>query len=97
MGRKKERVLEVRHQQARKTHKLSDGTYREYAYDQYFISTYIHVPKGWVEDGVRAYRLIAIDEARSFLLIPTNFSRSDIIEIRKALKRLMKEAGERES
>ena len=95
MGRKIERILEVRHRLEKKVHKLCDGNIREYAYDQYFLSTYIHVPKGWVEQGYTKYRLIAVDKAHSFLIIPHNISRQEIIELRKKLKSLLKEVREK--
>ncbi|MHC1628923.1 MAG: hypothetical protein ACXQTI_08850 [Candidatus Nezhaarchaeales archaeon] len=94
MGRKRERVLEVRHILAKKTHKLTDGSYKEYAYDQYFLSTYIHVPKSWVEEGYRTFKLIAVDKAHSFLIIPENVSRQEIIELRRKLKSLLKQVKE---
>ena len=90
MGRKIERVLEVRHILAKKKHKLTDGSYKEYAYDQYFLSTYIHIPKSWVDEGYTRYKIIAVDKAHSFLIIPENVSRKELIEIRKKLKSMLK-------
>jgi len=90
MGRKTERSLEVRHQLAKKKHKLSDGSYKEYTYDQYFLSTYIHVPKSWIEDGYKRFKIIAVDKAHSFLIIPENISRQEIIELRKKLKSMLR-------
>ena len=94
MGRKQERILEVRHILAKKTHKLTDGSYKEYAYDQYFLSTYIHVPKSWVEEGYTKFRLIAVDKAHSFLIVPENISRQEIIELRRKLKSMLKQVKE---
>lgn len=90
MGRKLERVLEVRHFLAKKTHKLADGNTKEYVYDQHFLSTYIHVPKSWVEDGYTRFKLLVVDKAHSFLIIPENVSKQEIIELRKKLKQIMK-------
>jgi len=92
MGRKIERVLEVRHILAKKKHKLTDGSYKEYAYDQYFLSTYIHVPKTWIDEGYTRFKIIAVDKAHSFLIIPENVSRKELIEIRKKLKSMLKKA-----
>ena len=94
MGRKQERILEVRHILAKKTHKLTDGSYKEYAYDQYFLSTYIHVPKNWVEEGYTRFKLIAVDKAHSFLIIPENVSRQEIVELRRKLKSVLKQVKE---
>jgi len=90
MGRKLERILEVRHRLEKKIHKLCDGNVKEYVYDQYFLSTYIHVPKGWVDQGYTRYRLIAVDKAHSFLIIPENVSRQEIIELRRKLGQFIK-------
>jgi len=94
MGRKQERVLEVRHILAKKTHKLTDGNVKEYVYDQYFLSTYIHIPKSWVEDGYTRFKLIAVDKAHSFLIVPENISRQEIIELRRKLKSILKQVKE---
>lgn len=72
MGRKRVRILDVKHMLVHKSLKLSNGNQREYVYDQYFISTFIHIPKGWYEEGCTKYKLIAVDEARSFILIPVS-------------------------
>jgi len=94
MGRKRERILEVRHRLDKKVHKLCDGNIKEYVYDQYFLSTYIHIPKSWVEDGYTMFRLIAVDKAHSFLIVPENISRQEIIELRRRLKSMLKQVKE---
>ena len=94
MGRKRERLLEVRHRLEKKVHKLTDGNIREYAYDQYFLSTYIHIPKDWVEKGYTRFKLIAVDKAHSFLIVPENISRQEIIELRRRLKSMLKQVKE---
>jgi len=91
MGRKIERTLEVRHRLEKKVHKLTDGSYKEYVYDQYFLSTYIHVPKSWVDEGYTRYKIIAVDKAHSFLIIPENISKQEIIELRRKLKSMLKQ------
>jgi len=94
MGRKRERVLEVRHRLEKKIHKLTDGNIREYAYDQYFLSTYIHIPKSWIEEGYTRFKLIAVDKVHSFLIVPENISRQEIIELRRKLKSVLKQVKE---
>jgi len=90
MGRKLERIIEVRHRLEKKVHKLVDGNVKEYVYDQYFLSTYIHVPKSWVEKGYTKFRLIAVDKAYSFLIVPESMSRQEIIELRRKLRQFIK-------
>jgi len=90
MGRKIERVLEVRHRVEKKTHKLAEGKTKEYVYDQYFLSLYVHVPKSWVEEGYKSFRLIAVDKAHSFIIVPENVSENELKELRKKIKNMLK-------
>ncbi|MHA1482497.1 MAG: hypothetical protein ACTSQA_03555 [Candidatus Heimdallarchaeaceae archaeon] len=87
----KERMIKTRSIIKRITHKLSDGNIKEYEIEYHFISTFLHIPKSWITEGIKEFKIIRIDDARSFLIIPKNTKKEHINIIRKVLSKIYRD------
>jgi len=93
----KERTIKTRSIIKRITHKLVDGNIKEYEIEYNFLSTYLHVPKSWIDEGVKEFRIIRIDDAKSYLIIPKDTKKEHIRLIRKALSKIYREILKKET
>ena len=83
---------------------LSDGTRKEYEWLYYYMNPQIHIPIHWTEDNeageLKSYELHKIEDARSFLIIPSNLTERELRAIQdylkaKIKKRFKKKGGRR--
>lgn len=87
----KERIVKTRSIVKHITYKRSDGSIKEYEIEYNFISTFLHVPKSWISEGIKEFKIIQIDKARSYLIIPKNTKKEHINIIRKVLSKIYRD------
>ncbi|CCG27842.1 hypothetical putative RHH DNA-binding protein [Alphaspiravirus yamagawaense] len=92
MGWKRLKERAIKSRVIKTTHRLVDGSLKEYQRINYYFQMYFSIPEWWLKEETKRYEILQVEKARSFLVLPQDITLEELESLRREISSLIRKA-----